>query len=224
MPTASHWVARGITLLILWAPIVLVLTVVHPTEGRPPPLHGLTALVLALIAEHLLCVLFWIPVATPASGRHRVLPRWPSRGVHAAALGVALAAWAAWNLAAREAPGLAALAVIAGLLSLWGARYIRRQALWGGWFEVNDGLLSLQGTSQDYAVPVGQIRAVHRRQRDGSYWIETPWPDRNSLVLTRGAQGRYWIEDAEAMLSLLGPTVDVREVKALIGLLSGRRR
>lgn len=224
MPSISHWTARGATLLILWAPIVLVLTVIQPTAARPPPLYGLTALALALIAERLLRTLFWIPVATRAHGRHRVVPRWPYRGVHAAALGLALWAWAGWNLFNREAPGVASLALIAGGVCFLAARYFRRLAIWGGWFEVHNGLLTLQGTHTDFAVPVGQICAVHRRERDGSFWIETPWEDRNSLVLTRSAQGRYWIEDAEVLLRMLAPAVEVREVKALIGLLSGRRR
>ncbi len=224
MPSAGHWIARGITLLILWAPLLLLLTALQPTEGRPPPLHGLTALVLSLIAEHLLVTVFWIPVAMKARGRHRVVPRWPYTPVHAAALGLALFAWAVWQLATLDRPGIGLSAVLAGGLCLLGARYLRRLTLWGGWFELHDGLLTLQGTDTDYAVPVGQIRAVHRRMRDGSYWIETPWEERNSLVLTRGAQGRYWIEDAEELLRVLAPAVEVREVKALIGLLSGRRR
>ncbi len=224
MPSASHCIARGITLLMLWAPIVLILTVVQPTEGRPPPLHGLTALVLALITEQVLCTVFWIPIAAAARGRHRVVPRWPARAVHAAALGFALWAWGAWNLTLRDASGTAGLALGAGCLSFLAAFYFRRLVLWGGWFEVHDGMLTLQGTSTDYVVPVGQILAVHRRERDGSYWVETPWERRNSLVLTPEAQGRYWIEDADDLLRGLAPAVEVREVKALIGLLSGRRR
>lgn len=223
-PPTSRWIARGISLLILWAPIVLVLTVLHPTVGRPPPLHGLTALVLSLIVEHVLTTVFWIPVAQAASGRHRVLPRSPHLAVHGAALGLGLVAYGLWVWSSGESPGVAVVAVGVGACWLWGARFFRRLPLWGGWFEVHDGLLSLQGTTRDYSVPVGQVRAVHRRTRDGSFWIETPWEARNTLVPTRGAQGRYWVEDAEALLRLLGPAVEVREVKALIGLLSGRRR
>ncbi len=224
MPSFSHWIARGITLLILWAPIVLVLTLIQPISGRPPPLHGLTALALSLIAEHLLRTLFWIPMAVPASGRHRVVPRRPHGGVHAAALGLGLFGYGLWTSGSQGSPEVAGLALVAGLLCLWLARTFRALAMWGGWFEVNDGLLSLEGTGANYAVPLGQIRAVHRRVGDGSFWIETPWADRNSLVLTPGAHGRYWIEDAEQLLGLLEPAVEVREVKALAGLLSGRRR
>jgi hypothetical protein len=224
MPSATNWTARGITLLILWAPIVLVLTVIQPTSGRPTPLHGVTALVLALILEHMLYGLFCIPVANSAHGRHRVLPRARHGGVHAAALAVGMWSYASWTLDTRGSPVIAGLTILSGLVFLFGARAFRKQSLWGGWFEVHDGMLVLRGTASDYSVPLGQILTVHRRERDGSFWIETPWIERNSLVLTPGARGRYWIEEAEDLLRLLGPAVEVREVKALIGLLRGRHR
>jgi len=223
MASLTHWLARGVTLLVLWAPILLVLTVLSPTAGRPSPQYGLTALALALIAERVLRVLFFLPTALRARGRYRVLPRRPSLAVLFGALGLSLVGYGGWLGVQRGLTGAVIASLLSAALSVMGAWRYRRWAMWGGWLEVRDGLVSVEGTRRDYTVPLGQIRAVHHRERDGSYWIETPWPERNTLVLTPAALGRYWIEDAEDLLNDLRGGAEIREVKALIGLVAGRR-
>lgn len=192
--------SRLLTLALLWAPALLVLVALVPIVDRIPLAHLATATALTLIGERALKGVLLVPSASAGDGRHRVIPRHPWWGVWAAAIGLGVWGYGFWDASAQGFRLLTMLSIPAGLGCLIAGWRYRHQSLWGAWLELEGGCLKVCAPDGGYTVPLGQIRAVHQRVSDGSFYIETPWLERNTLILTRAARGRFWVEGDAALL------------------------
>lgn len=214
---------RLLAAFLLWAPIVLWLTLwVPPGDGLH--LHMLTATLLALILAQALRTLFVVPFAPPGPGRYRVLPTAPHRPLLIASLGTSSLAWGAWRIASSGFDVVSLTALSSGLLALWLAARWTADPLWGTWLELVDEVLRVHcPRAGDWSVPLGQARAVHRRPSDGSFLIETPWPERDVFVPSPSARARYLVTDHQALFERLAAQVPVQETPLLLGVLRRRR-
>jgi len=194
-----------------------VSTLLVPTGGGLPLPHLAIATALALLGERILYRLFRLPVAAPAQGRYRVVPRYPYKATLLAALGVAVGFAGVWEVGTAGFGFRAFGALPACALLLIGAGRIRGQAHWGTWLAVSDGCLEIHAPSGDWRVPMGQIRRIFVREGDGSYYVATPWRERDTVVLTRAALGAWWIEGAAALRALLSEAAEEEAVTSLLG-------
>jgi hypothetical protein len=203
-------------LVILWGPTLLFLTLLVPTGGGLPAMHLAVASALTLILVRILYALFRIRIASAAPGRFRIIPRYPSGPVLLSALAIATALAGLWE-ASTEGSALAAVLSVPGCaLLLLSAAHVRRRPLWEGFVTIDDGLLRVETPAGGYTVPLGQIRRIYRRTRDHSFFIETPWAERNTLILTRAARGMYWVDGADALLEAVESFAPVVEVETLL--------
>lgn len=184
------------------APVLFGLLRVSPPR-EDLRLHLGTAAVLALALSQILALIFAIPRAEPGPGRFRVLPSSPHRPMLVASIGASSLCWCLLQLV--EHPDLLALAgALSGALALWVADRWRRDPLWGTWFEVSNEVLRVHVPGgEGWSVPLSRAIAVHRRARDGSFLLETPWPERNLFVPTPKAHARYVVSDHAALLAEL---------------------
>ena len=77
--------------------------------------------------------------------------------------------------------------------------------------------LRVEGVSGGVDVPLRDARVL-RRRRDGSYLITTPAGELDTLVLTRKAGGRYWVDDADGLLAAISPLVRLEETDSLLSV------
>ena len=215
--------ARALALVLLWAPTLLWLTVAVPIGDELPAAHVVTASALAFVLERILHLRFTLGAATAADGRFRVLPRRPQGAQLRAAVALAVLGFSGWRAARFGAGWQEWLALPAAGLIFWGAGRLRADPIWGTWFELDQGLLHVKGTRKSYAVPIGQVLRLRYRPRDGSFLVQTPWPERDALVLSRSARGRYLVEGAEQLFAALAEHCDVEEASGLAGA-TGRIR
>lgn len=213
--------ARALAFVLLWAPTLLWLTVSVPVEGGLPLLHLVTASALAFVLERILHVRYALRTAPAADGRYRVLPRNPQGAQLRAAMASAVLGYAAWRALRFGASWLEWLALPAAGLIFWGAGRMRADPIWGSWLEVRDGILHVHGMHRSYTVPVGQVLRLRYRERDGSFLVQTPWPDRDTLVLSAAARGRYLVEGASELFGQLAEHCEVEEARGLVS--AGRR-
>jgi hypothetical protein len=203
--------------IVLWGPLLLVSTLLVPTGGGLPLPHLAIATGLAFTGERILFRLFALPTAPPREGIFRVVPRYPYKAALLAALGVAVGFAGVWEVGSAGFGVKAIAALPASALLLVGAGRIRSQPHWGTWLVVVEDCLAIHAPSGDWRVPIRQIRRVFVRAGDQSYYIATPWKDRDTIVLTEAALGAWWIEDAEGLRALLTDSAPEENVSSLLG-------
>ena len=226
MPTrrdVPELVTRMAVMVLLWAPALLWLTAWRPPE-EGLGVHFAAATALAVIGAAALRSLFTLPEAADAPGRHRVLPSRPHRPMLVSAAGFALIAWGAWRGMAENPDIVALSAISSGGVALWLSMRWRADPLWGTWIELVDDTLRVHcPRAQDWTIPLSHARAVHLRTRDGSFLLETPWPERDILVPSRRARARYYITGHRDLLGHLTGRVPIRETPVLAAVLRRRR-
>lgn len=212
---------RLMAAVLLWAPIFLWLVAWSPPADSLR-LHGATATALALISAEILHLRFSLPIAIPSPGRFRVLPASPGRPALTAAVGLSSMGWGAWR-AHTLGDGVALLVLAMGGLALWLAGRWRRDPLWGTWLEVADEVLSVHSPAQGvWRVPLGYALVLHRRPQDGSFLLETPWPERDVFAPSPLSHARYHISDHQQLFQRIAAVVPVTETPMLGAVL--RRR
>ena len=217
MDTLKRLRGMMVGVVLLWGPLLLVSTLLVPTGGGLPVPHLAIATGLAFIGERILFRLFALPAAGPVEGIFRVVPRYPYKAALLAALGVAVGFAGVWEVGSVGFGFKAIAALPASALLLIGAGRIRNQPHWGTWLAVRDGCLEIHAPSGDWRVPIRQIRRVFVRAGDASYYIATPWKDRDTIVLTEAALGAWWLEDADALRALLTDSAPEEGVTSLLG-------
>ncbi|MCK6523586.1 hypothetical protein L6R49_19425 [Myxococcota bacterium] len=204
-----------LSLVILWGPILLALTAVAPVSARGWSLHLVSATALAWLVTRALTVLFFVPIAAAAPGRYRVIPRFPAFGVLSGAMGVALVAYGAWR-ASEEGLGLMSVGIGAlGLLCLRNGKSFRELPIWESSMTLRGEALRIEGVTGAVDVPLRDAQVL-RRRRDGSFLITTAGGELDTLVLTRKAGGRYWVDDAEGLLAAIMPLIRLEETDTLL--------
>ena len=204
-----------LSLVILWGPILLALTALAPISARGWSLHLITTTALAWLVTRALTVLFFVPIAAAAPGRYRVIPRFPAFGVLSGAMGVALIAYGAWR--ANDA-GLSFYIVgvgVLGLICLRNGKSFRDLPIWESSMSLHGEALRVEGVTGAVDVPLREAKVL-RRRRDGSFLITTAEGALDTLVLTRKAGGRYWVDDAEGLLAAITPLVCLEETDSLL--------
>lgn len=208
-----------LTGVILWGPTLLFLTTLVPPDPARAALHLITATGLTVLLARILRILLFVPLAPPAAGRHRIVPRYPSLGVLAGAMGAALWLYATWAVNERMLLQ-AALASVVGLGSVVTAWRYRALGMWGGWLEVEGDRLVVETPRASYRVALTRSR-LFRREADGSVLVVTPGHERDTLIVPRGAPGRYWVDDAEGLMAKMERHSPIQAVKSLLVLPEG---
>jgi len=213
--------ARVGAAMILWGPLLLWMTVLVPagpdTGGLPLRLHAGVALLLALIGAQIVRQLFTLPVAAGGPGRFRVVPARPGRPFLMATAGVACGFFGLWSLWTGSSDLVALGALPSGLLSIWLARQVCTDPVWGTWLEISGDALRVHcPRAEDWSVPLSRIVQVRLRPSDRSYLVRTPWPERDVFVPSSAARARYAISNHEALLGLLAERAPVEETPDLI--------
>ncbi len=215
---ASHGGAGIGAAALLWPPLLLWLTTLSPigADGEQA-LHLGAATALALIAARVLAILFRIPIAPPAPGRHRVLPRRPQVPLLLAAAGTACVLWSLWA-AQRGALDWGSLAALpTGLFATLFARRTQADPLWGSWMALEGDALRLSTPhGEGSALPISAIVRLHLRPRDRSFYVESSRPERDVFVPTEAAGARYSVSGAEALFQALSERVPVQETELLL--------
>lgn len=221
-PALAPLLARITAAVVVWGPIVLGLTALAPvaSKGSAWP-HVLAGTALAFIVSHALSVIFLLPVASDAPGRHRVVPSAPHRPMLVTAVGLGAMGWGVWALA-RSGGSLAdidfvALAALpAGALACWIGLHWARDALWGTWLEVSGDALRVHcPRAEGWSVPLGRIITLHVRPRDQSFVVEAPQPERDVFVPTRHSGARFYVTGAADLFARLAERAPIRETPLL---------
>lgn len=215
--------ARFAAAALLWAPLLLWLVWwVAPVDSLR--IHLATATALALLGSAALHNLFALPTAAAAPGRYRVVPAAPHRPMLVAAIGVSSLGWGGWRAVSSEGDALMFSALCSGAVALWVALRRRADPLWGTWMEIHDEVLRVHcPRGGDWAVPLSHARTLHLRQQDGSFLLETPWPERDVFVPSPSARARYAITDHQEFFERLARLVPVRQTQTLLGVLRRRQ-
>ncbi|MCB9758717.1 MAG: hypothetical protein H6739_02660 [Alphaproteobacteria bacterium] len=204
---------------VLWAPILLALTALVPLAAGRPALHLVTATALAVVLGRVLELLLWVPVAPFAEGRYRIVPRYPAAALLFGAMGAALVLYGFWA-AGEEQIGAAVFAGILGLITLRSALRYRRMALWEGFMVLGDDALEVHTPRESYRVPLFGAR-LFKRRADGSVLLTAPNRELDTVILSRSARGRYWVDNAEELVAALGERLPITTVESLIDLPEG---
>lgn len=201
---------------LLWGPTLLVLALLVPPSPQTAALHLTTTTALAFIAGRILRLLLQVPLAPPAAGRHRIVPRYPGAAVVLGAMGTALVLIGCFL--AMEGGVLHALAGwITGGASLVSAASYRRMGLWEGWLALDGDALVVRTPYAGYSIALEGAR-LYRRKLDGSVLVTTPDRELEALILPRKARGRYWVDGADKLIERLADRWPVVEVESLLSL------
>ncbi len=216
MPDPAAFPARVLVLVVLWAPLALWLMVIEPVEGSLPTSHALAASALVVVGERLLQLRYELGAALPAQDRFRVVPRHPRSAQVSASVALSLVAFATWRSTTLDPQWTEWAAGPAGVVLLWMAERRRRDPIWGTWLELERGLLRVGSPAGSYEVATGQIRSLRYRERDGSFLVTTPWPERDMLVLTARARRRYVVERAAELFAALAEQCPAEPARGLV--------
>ena len=206
---------------LLWAPLLLWLLRLRPPE-QGMGLHAATALLLALIAASALRTVCNLPQAAPAPGRYRVVPTAPHRPLLVCSVGISSLAWGVWRAEVLGADLLSLLALSSGGMALWLARRQVSDPIWGTWMELAPEALQVHcPRGEDWSVPLCYARALRRRPRDGSFLLETLWPERDVFVPSPAARARYSVSNHLDLFDRLAASVPVTDTTTFLGVARG---